>query len=220
MVCETKILAEEREAAPGGGQQKKKPPAPQPRPLPAAPRWPPGPSPADGGAAAQEGVCIREFHPAQREVVRRIFYEGIMERIPNTAFRGLKDQPLTQLAYGAMAGKWGSPLLCGSRRREAWRGRREPAGIPPPAGLSPGLWGPFPASPAPGNACGERPSGATHSSHSRPSRSSGPFGAAPRGRALRTCLRPRGWEAPACMRSLAGVKGTGEAMLDQASAVP
>uniref|UniRef100_A0A8C2SR18 N-acetylaspartate synthetase n=1 Tax=Coturnix japonica TaxID=93934 RepID=A0A8C2SR18_COTJA len=38
-----------------------------------------------------------------REVVRRIFYEGIMERIPNTAFRGLKQQPLTQLLYALMA---------------------------------------------------------------------------------------------------------------------
>ncbi|XP_060092274.1 N-acetylaspartate synthetase [Heteronotia binoei] len=88
MVCETKIEAGDQEG--GGGQQQqqhKQPPATPPEPRRPAP----------------DAVSIRDFHPAQREVARRIFYEGILERIPNTAFRGLKDQPCAQLLYGAMA---------------------------------------------------------------------------------------------------------------------
>uniref|UniRef100_U3I9P5 N-acetylaspartate synthetase n=1 Tax=Anas platyrhynchos platyrhynchos TaxID=8840 RepID=U3I9P5_ANAPP len=64
---------------------------------PSAPLSPPKEEPR------RDNVYIREFHPSEQEVVRRIFYEGIMERIPNTAFRGLKQQPLTQLLYGLLA---------------------------------------------------------------------------------------------------------------------
>ncbi|KAL8202327.1 UNVERIFIED_CONTAM: hypothetical protein K2H54_010577 [Gekko kuhli] len=106
MVCETKIVAEEQDALPAGGPQRKKQQqqtaATEPRP-----RWPASPSPGASPPAAPGAVGIREFQPAQREVVRRIFYEGIMERIPNTAFRGLKDQPGAQLLYGALAGNSG-----------------------------------------------------------------------------------------------------------------
>ncbi|XP_054840161.1 N-acetylaspartate synthetase [Eublepharis macularius] len=100
MVCETKIVAEDHDSVPGGKKE--------PLLAPASPRWPsltgaPAPSAPGDAAAPKEGICIREFHPAEQEAARRIFYEGIMERIPNTAFRGLKDQPGTQLVYGAMA---------------------------------------------------------------------------------------------------------------------
>lgn len=115
MVCETKIVAEDHDTIPGskkdtvivsssqmwpslsGGS------APSP-----APPMPP-PSAVAGEVAGEDGkkehVCIREFHPAEQDTVRRIFYDGIMERIPNTAFRGLKQQPLTQLMYVLLACK-------------------------------------------------------------------------------------------------------------------
>lgn len=109
MVCETKIVAEDHESISGAKKETII--------VSSSQMWPsltgsPSSSsaflstPMDEGDQ-KEGVCIREFHPSEQEVVRRIFYEGIMERIPNTAFRGLKDQPFTQLVYGTMAGKWG-----------------------------------------------------------------------------------------------------------------
>ncbi|KAF0029124.1 hypothetical protein F2P81_018229 [Scophthalmus maximus] len=52
--------------------------------------------------ARRDAVFIREFERGDREEVRRIFYEGIMERIPNTAFRGLKQQPRTQFLYAVL----------------------------------------------------------------------------------------------------------------------
>ncbi|XP_070799575.1 N-acetylaspartate synthetase isoform X2 [Pituophis catenifer annectens] len=106
MVCETKIVAEER---PSLGAAAKEGRLPAPAAL-AAQMWPPGAAASPPGAGAGEraagaaGVSIRPFHPAESEAVRRIFYEGILERIPNTAFRGLKDQPLAQLLYAALAG--------------------------------------------------------------------------------------------------------------------
>uniref|UniRef100_A0A8C5WYF3 N-acetylaspartate synthetase n=1 Tax=Laticauda laticaudata TaxID=8630 RepID=A0A8C5WYF3_LATLA len=94
MVCETEIVAEERPSLGAAAKEG--------RLLPAA--SPPGASAGAGqrpsGAA---GLSIRPFHPAEGEAARRIFYEGILERVPNTAFRGLKDQPLAQLLYAAMA---------------------------------------------------------------------------------------------------------------------
>ncbi|XP_066477914.1 N-acetylaspartate synthetase [Tiliqua scincoides] len=106
MVCETKIVAEDHESLPGAKKEtllvspSQMWPSLAGSPAPAFPSAPMDEAPA---GEQKEGVCIREFHPSEQEVVRRIFYEGIMERIPNTAFRGLKDQPLTQLVYGTMA---------------------------------------------------------------------------------------------------------------------
>ncbi|KAM3836437.1 N-acetylaspartate synthetase isoform 1-T1 [Vipera latastei] len=111
MVCETKIVAEERESL-GGAAAKESRLLAAPAAAAAAQMWPPGaaasPPAAPGAgpgerAAGTAGLCIRPFHPAEGEAVRRIFYEGILERIPNTAFRGLKDQPLAQLLYAALA---------------------------------------------------------------------------------------------------------------------
>ncbi|XP_048360421.1 N-acetylaspartate synthetase [Sphaerodactylus townsendi] len=87
MVCQTQLGGAEEE--PQGGAPPP-PPRPAQEPPPRAPAGPPA-------------VSIREFQPGQRAEARRIFYEGILERVPNTAFRGLKDQPCAQLAYGAMA---------------------------------------------------------------------------------------------------------------------
>lgn len=117
MVCETKIVAtEDHEALPGakkdallaaaGAMWPPLPAAPGPA---AAPPPAAGPQPhgGTGGAGPPEGrgVCIREFRAAEQEAARRIFYDGILERIPNTAFRGLRQHPRTQLLYALLAGQ-------------------------------------------------------------------------------------------------------------------
>ncbi|XP_003225450.2 N-acetylaspartate synthetase isoform X1 [Anolis carolinensis] len=100
MVCETKIVAEDHESISGAKKESVL--------LSSAQMWPsfggapPAPDPQEGEGEACGGF-IREFHPSEQEAARRIFREGILERIPNTAFRGLKDQPWTQLLYGTMA---------------------------------------------------------------------------------------------------------------------
>ncbi|XP_006134787.1 N-acetylaspartate synthetase isoform X3 [Pelodiscus sinensis] len=105
MVCETKIVAEDHESISGSKKDTII--------VSSSQMWPslsgsPAPTPASRSGVEEDfkkdNVYIREFHPSDQEVVRRIFYEGIMERIPNTAFRGLKHQPLTQLIYGILIG--------------------------------------------------------------------------------------------------------------------
>ena len=122
MVCETKIVAaEDHEALPGakkdallaaaGAMWPPLPAAPGPAAAPAAPppAPAPGPQPHGGSGGAEppggRGVYIREFRAAEQEAARRIFYDGIMERIPNTAFRGLRQHPRTQLLYALLAGQ-------------------------------------------------------------------------------------------------------------------
>ncbi|XP_048220463.1 LOW QUALITY PROTEIN: N-acetylaspartate synthetase [Perognathus longimembris pacificus] len=120
MVCETKIVAaEDHEALPGAKKDALLAAAgalwP---PLPAAPPPAPGPPPRGGAgaagsagpaaaaaaaAAAGRGVCIREFRAAEQDAARRIFYDGILERIPNTAFRGLRQRPRAQLLCALLA---------------------------------------------------------------------------------------------------------------------
>ncbi|XP_068831839.1 N-acetylaspartate synthetase [Capricornis sumatraensis] len=118
MVCETKIVAaEDHEALPGaqkdallaaaGAMWPPLPAAPGPAPAPAAPPPAPGPQALGGAQGADppegRGVYIREFRAAEQEAARRIFYDGIMERIPNTAFRGLRQHPRAQLLYALLA---------------------------------------------------------------------------------------------------------------------
>lgn len=109
MVCETKIVAaEDHEALPGAKKDALLAAAGAMwPPLPAAP--PPEPQPLggaeDAGPPEGRGVYIREFRAAEQEAARRIFYDGIMERIPNTAFRGLRQHPRTQLLYALLAGQ-------------------------------------------------------------------------------------------------------------------
>lgn len=96
MVCETKIVADEHDAIPGSKKESM--------------MWSSPPSsaalnPAEAKDARRDGVFIREFERGDQEEVRRIFYEGIMERIPNTAFRGLGQQPRTQFLYAFLTGK-------------------------------------------------------------------------------------------------------------------
>lgn len=143
MVCETKIVAEDHESIPGSKKDTIIVSSSQMWPsLAGSPPSPPPPLTPPKEDPRRDNVYIREFHPSEQEVVRRIFYEGIMERIPNTAFRGLKQQPLTQLLYGLLAGEYPLPFGEGgagfirplwvctkwSERREAPGTRRGPGG--------------------------------------------------------------------------------------------
>ncbi|XP_078146112.1 N-acetylaspartate synthetase-like [Centroberyx gerrardi] len=47
-------------------------------------------------------VVVREFEPADNLEVQRIFYEGLMEMVPDTAFRGLRHHPESLLLYTAV----------------------------------------------------------------------------------------------------------------------
>ena len=53
-----------------------------------------------------QSIVVREFKPADEEEVKRIFYEGLMEMIPDTAFRGLRHHPESLLLYAAMTGNF------------------------------------------------------------------------------------------------------------------
>ncbi|XP_077732453.1 N-acetylaspartate synthetase isoform X1 [Canis aureus] len=138
MVCETKIVAaEDHEALPGakkdallaaaGAMWPPLPAAPGPAAAPPAPPPAPGPQPrgSAGGAGPPggRGVYIREFRAAEQEAARRIFYDGIMERIPNTAFRGLRQHPRTQLLYALLA------VLCFALTRSLLLTCLVPAGL-------------------------------------------------------------------------------------------
>lgn len=62
----------------------------------------------DSRLKAQNGfqtIVVREFEPADKLQVQRIFSEGLMEMIPDTAFRGLRHHPESLLLYSAMTGK-------------------------------------------------------------------------------------------------------------------
>lgn len=62
----------------------------------------------DKGQQGQNGhgtVVVREFEPADKTTVELIFYEGMMEMVPDTAFRGLRHHPESVLLYAAMTGK-------------------------------------------------------------------------------------------------------------------
>ncbi|XP_028822526.1 N-acetylaspartate synthetase-like [Denticeps clupeoides] len=89
MVCETKIVADERDAIPA--------------PKADAMMWSPAAAAPDAkGARSGDALLIREYERADRAEVRRIFCEGITERIPNTAFRGLRRHTRTQLLYALL----------------------------------------------------------------------------------------------------------------------
>ncbi|MEE6462699.1 hypothetical protein FKM82_001680 [Ascaphus truei] len=103
MVCETKILADDHSSMPG----------PQKDPVivsSSSQMWPPISSAPLCGAlrpptqqeVTKDHVYIRAFQPEDQEIARRIFYEGIKERIPSTAFWGLKYQPLLQCLYAVI----------------------------------------------------------------------------------------------------------------------
>ncbi|XP_063315918.1 N-acetylaspartate synthetase isoform X2 [Pelobates fuscus] len=107
MVCESKILSDNPSTLS----------LPQRDPLVLSPShvWPPLPSaptasslvppiPAGEQEVTKEQLYIREFQPKDQESARRIFHEGIKERIPSSAFRGLRYQPLLQCLYAIITG--------------------------------------------------------------------------------------------------------------------
>uniref|UniRef100_A0A8P4GS41 N-acetylaspartate synthetase n=1 Tax=Dicentrarchus labrax TaxID=13489 RepID=A0A8P4GS41_DICLA len=47
-------------------------------------------------------IVVREFEPADKPEVQQIFYEGLIEMVPDTAFRGLRHHPESLLLYTAM----------------------------------------------------------------------------------------------------------------------
>ncbi|KAM3622882.1 uncharacterized protein V6R79_004235 [Siganus canaliculatus] len=49
-----------------------------------------------------QSVAVREFQLEDEADVQQIFYEGLMEMIPDTAFRGLRHHPESLLLYAAM----------------------------------------------------------------------------------------------------------------------
>lgn len=102
MVCETKIVADEHDAIPGTKKESIMWSTPSSSPSASAAL-----SPTEARAVRKDAVFIREFEREDREEVRRIFYEGIMERIPNTAFRGLRQQPKAQFLYALLTGEHG-----------------------------------------------------------------------------------------------------------------
>lgn len=107
MVCETKIVAEDHNSIPGSTQK-------DAQIVSSSQMWPLMPAAApvsssfvaaeEEDARTKDRVYIREFQPSDQEVARRI-YEGILERIPSTAFRGLKHEPLIQILYALLIGK-------------------------------------------------------------------------------------------------------------------
>ncbi|KAG5260718.1 hypothetical protein AALO_G00295620 [Alosa alosa] len=98
MVCETKIVADEHDAIPGTKKDSII--------VSSSQMWTSTPAPATSALESKEprgdAVFIREFERADHGEVRRIFCEGIMERIPNTAFRGLRHQNQTQFLYAML----------------------------------------------------------------------------------------------------------------------
>ena len=57
------------------------------------------------GLKSQTGVVVRKFELADEAEVQRIYCEGMMEMVTDTAFRGLRHHPESLLLYTAMTGK-------------------------------------------------------------------------------------------------------------------
>ncbi|XP_055055836.1 N-acetylaspartate synthetase [Misgurnus anguillicaudatus] len=94
MVCETKIVADEHEPISGTKKDSMI--------ISSSQMWTsasPSPSAHERKVEKRDRVFIRDFQHSDHEEVRRIFNEGIMERIPNSAFRGLKQQTQIQFIY-------------------------------------------------------------------------------------------------------------------------
>uniref|UniRef100_A0A2K5D6V1 N-acetylaspartate synthetase n=1 Tax=Aotus nancymaae TaxID=37293 RepID=A0A2K5D6V1_AOTNA len=110
MVCETKIVAAEsmrrcrgpRRTRAARRRRRHVAPLPAAPGRPPRPRAPPAPAAQPRGGAGGAGPP-GGFRAAEQEAARRIFYDGIMERIPNTAFRGLRQHPRAQLLYALLA---------------------------------------------------------------------------------------------------------------------
>ncbi|KAG7270333.1 hypothetical protein CRUP_007034 [Coryphaenoides rupestris] len=103
MVCETKIVADEHDATiPGTKKDAMLVSSSHALWSSGSAALSPGLEERAGDARRRDAVFIREFERGDHGEVRRIFNEGIAERIPNTAFRGLRQQPKTQFLYALL----------------------------------------------------------------------------------------------------------------------
>ncbi|KAA0723158.1 N-acetylaspartate synthetase [Triplophysa tibetana] len=98
MVCETKIVADDHEAIPGTKKDSII--------VSSSQMWTSSSSPShsarESKVVKRNQVIIREYERSDHEEVLRIFKEGIMERIPNSAFRGITQQTRTQCIYALL----------------------------------------------------------------------------------------------------------------------
>ncbi|XP_030000738.1 N-acetylaspartate synthetase-like isoform X1 [Sphaeramia orbicularis] len=53
------------------------------------------------GKTEAHSIVVRSFEPSDKLEVQRIFYEGMMEMVSDTAFRGLRHHPESLLLYAA-----------------------------------------------------------------------------------------------------------------------
>lgn len=60
---------------------------------------------ANGNLTEDRTVVMRRYTPSDNREVLRIFQEGMMEMVADTAFRGLLYHPESQLLYAAVTGK-------------------------------------------------------------------------------------------------------------------
>ncbi|KAJ8008473.1 hypothetical protein DPEC_G00105180 [Dallia pectoralis] len=59
-------------------------------------------NPIEDNYVKKDAVFIREFERTDHVEVRRIFCEGIMERVPHTAYRGILHQTQTQFLFALL----------------------------------------------------------------------------------------------------------------------
>lgn len=61
-------------------------------------------------------VFVREYKPADNAKVLSIFYDGVVETVPDTAFRALRYHPESLLLYSAVTGE----IACKYRRSQCF----------------------------------------------------------------------------------------------------
>lgn len=57
-------------------------------------------------------MLVREYQPADHARVLSVFYDGLMEMIPDTAFRALRHHPESLLLYSAVTGEAATKHRC------------------------------------------------------------------------------------------------------------
>lgn len=57
------------------------------------------------GLQTMDSIVVREFESADKSEVHRIFSEGVMEMISDTAFRGLIHHPESVLLYTSLTSR-------------------------------------------------------------------------------------------------------------------
>lgn len=57
------------------------------------------------GQSRRGTIVVRKYEPADKPQVQLIFYEGLMEMVQDTAFRGLRHHQESVLLYAAVTGE-------------------------------------------------------------------------------------------------------------------